>query len=287
MRPDQVFAANGSNEVLQTLLLTYAGPGRTVVTFEPTYQLHAHIARITGATVVEGERAADFTLDPDEAARVVATRPAGRDVPVLAEQPDRARRGPVDGPRCCSTWRPGWSWSTRPTPSSPTGPRSTSSREDLPLVRRADVLQDVEHGRRPASATSSAPSWVVAKLEKVVLPYHLDAAKQVAGRLALGHVDEMDARVKQIVVERERVVDALGRLPVDVVPERRQLRAVPGPRDGPATGHDVWQGLVDRSVLVRDCSGWPRLDGLPAGHHRHAGRERPLPRRADGRSSRR
>ena len=76
MRPEQVFAANGSNEVLQTLLLTYAGPGRSVVTFEPTYQLHAHIARITGATVVEGERAADFTLDADAAAS--STRPSRR-----------------------------------------------------------------------------------------------------------------------------------------------------------------------------------------------------------------
>ena len=48
VRPDQVFAANGSNEVLQTLLLAYAGPGRRVVTFEPTYQMHGHIARLTG-----------------------------------------------------------------------------------------------------------------------------------------------------------------------------------------------------------------------------------------------
>ena len=54
--PSQVFAANGSNEVLQTLLLTFAGPGRTVATFEPTYQLHGHIARLTGARVAEGER---------------------------------------------------------------------------------------------------------------------------------------------------------------------------------------------------------------------------------------
>ena len=68
---DQVFAANGSNEVLQTLLLTYAGPGRTVATFEPTYQMHGQIARVTGATVVEGERAADFSLDMAEVDRVL------------------------------------------------------------------------------------------------------------------------------------------------------------------------------------------------------------------------
>ncbi len=76
--PEQVFAANGSNEVLQTLLLTYAGPGRTVLTFEPTYQLHAHIARITGATVVEVERAADFSLDLDVAPRPPSPRPSRR-----------------------------------------------------------------------------------------------------------------------------------------------------------------------------------------------------------------
>src|SRR5918995_6662616 len=53
--PEQVFAANGSNEVLQTLLLTYGGPGRTAAVFEPTYALHSHIARITGTAVAVGE----------------------------------------------------------------------------------------------------------------------------------------------------------------------------------------------------------------------------------------
>ena len=72
--PAQVFVANGSNEVLQTILLAYAGPGRIVVTFEPTYQMHAQIARVTGATVVEGERGEDFTLDPAEVDRVLADR---------------------------------------------------------------------------------------------------------------------------------------------------------------------------------------------------------------------
>src|SRR5688572_7371353 len=69
---EQVFVANGSNEVLQTLLLAYAGPGRTVATFEPTYQLHAHIARLTGATVVETPRRDDFTLDLAAALAAIA-----------------------------------------------------------------------------------------------------------------------------------------------------------------------------------------------------------------------
>ena len=52
--PDEIFCANGSNEVLQSLLLAFGGPGRRALLFEPTYALHSHIARITGTEVVEG-----------------------------------------------------------------------------------------------------------------------------------------------------------------------------------------------------------------------------------------
>jgi histidinol-phosphate aminotransferase len=258
VRPDQVFAANGSNEVLQTLLLTYAGPGRSVVTFEPTYQLHAHIARITGATVVEGERAADFTLDPAEARRVVeAAEPSvtflcsPNNPTGLVEDPSMVRLLLDVAPGLVvvdEAYAQFADWSALDL-----------VREDLPLC----VVRTFSKTWSMAGARIGyvvAPSWVVANLEKVVLPYHLDAAKQAAGRLALAHVDEMDARVKQIVVERERVVDALGRLPVEVFPSGANfvLFRVRG-EDG-CRGHDVWQGLVDRSVLVRDCSGWPRLE---------------------------
>ncbi len=67
----QVFAANGSNEVLQTLLLTYAGHGRTVATFEPTYQLHGHLARISGRDRRRGEPAT--TTSPSTWARCSAS----------------------------------------------------------------------------------------------------------------------------------------------------------------------------------------------------------------------
>ena len=65
-------------------------------------------------------------------------------------------------------------------------------------------------------------------------------------------------RVKLIVAERERMVEELARTAARRVPEWRQLRAVPA--RGSMGGHEVWQGLVDRGVLVRDCSRWPRLD---------------------------
>ena len=254
VRPDQVFAANGSNEVLQTLLLTYAGPGRRVATFEPTYQLHGHIARITGATVIEGERLPDFRLD----------------LPATVRQLERHR---PDVTFLCS-------------PNNPTGlvePRANveavlASRPGLVVVDEAygqfadwTALTLVEESTplvvtRTFSKTWSmaasrlgylvGPSWLVAELDKVVLPYHLDAAKQIAGRLALQFTDEMDARVRLIVAERERISAHLAALAVDVFPSGANFILL-RPRNRP--GRQVWQDLLDRSILIRDCSGWPRL----------------------------
>ncbi|HEX9259100.1 MAG TPA: histidinol-phosphate transaminase [Acidimicrobiales bacterium] len=258
VEPAQVFAANGSNEVLQTLLLTYAGPGRTVATFEPTYQLHGHIARITGARTVEGERAADFSLDLAEVRRVIDThRPT---VTFL-----------------CS-------------PNNPTGMVETEAdvRDVLALVPGLLVV-DEAYGQfapwsalglvddaRPLVVTRTfsktwsmaaarlgylvGPAWLVAELEKVVLPYHLDTAKQVAGRLALRFVDDMEDRIQSVIAERERVSTGLDGLGAHVWPSGANFVLFRPPAGGPS-GQQVWQGLIDRGVLVRNCSSWPRLDG--------------------------
>ncbi|MGE0308780.1 MAG: histidinol-phosphate transaminase, partial [Acidimicrobiia bacterium] len=101
-----------------------------------------------------------------------------------------------------------------------------------------------------------APTWLVDELDKVVLPYHLDTAKQLAGLLALDYVGEMNARVAAIVAERERLTAALDDLPVRVWPSGANFILF---RPEDKAGKDVWQGLVDRSVLVRNCSSWPRL----------------------------
>ncbi len=67
----EIFCANGSNEVLQSLLLAFGGPGRWALVFEPTYALHSHIARITGTEVVEGARDDDFQIDPEDAVALI------------------------------------------------------------------------------------------------------------------------------------------------------------------------------------------------------------------------
>lgn len=258
--PAEVFAANGSNEVLQTLLLTYAGPGRTVLTFEPTYQLHAHIARITGATVVESERSATFELDLDSAVTAVATHHpvvtflCSPNNPTGLVEPESNIRAVLDAVMNLSS--PGLlvvdeaygqfaDWSALPLVN-----------DETPLV----VSRTFSKTWSMAGARLGylvGPTWLVAELDKVVLPYHLDAAKQIAGRLALRFVDEMERRVADLVGERDRLMHSMRSMSVHVFPSGANFILF-RPRD--RSGRQVWQGLVERSVLVRDCSGWPRLD---------------------------
>lgn len=254
VRADQVFVANGSNEVLQTLLLTFAGPGRTVATFEPTYQLHGHIARLTGAAVAEGERADDFTLDLAEVARVVResspivtflcspNNPTGLVEPeanvraVLAQVPGLLV---VDEAYCQFA-----EWSA-----------IGLIDDDTPLV----VTRTFSKTWSMAGSRLGyllGPAWLVAELDKVVLPYHLDAAKQIAGRLALTFVDEMEDRVRLIVSERERLSAAMQAMPLDVFPSGANFILF---RPQALTGREVWHAMLEQSVLIRDCSGWPRL----------------------------
>jgi histidinol-phosphate aminotransferase len=99
---------------------------------------------------------------------------------------------------------------------------------------------------------------VIADLERVCLPYHLDTVKQIAGRVALEHETEMRARVAGLVEERGRVQAALSALAVESWPSAANFILF---RPTEVEGHAVWQALVDRSVLVRDCSSWPGLEG--------------------------
>ena len=130
--------------------------------------------------------------------------------------------------------------------------------EDIPLV----VTRTFSKTWSMAAARLGylvGPSWLVAELEKVVLPYHLDTAKQIAGVLALTFVDEMEDRIARVVAERERVVDGAVRSRRATCGRRARTSCSSGPIVS-AGRADVWQGLLDRSVLVRNCASWPRLD---------------------------
>jgi histidinol-phosphate aminotransferase len=254
---DRLFCANGSNEVLQTLLLTYGGPGRRALVFEPTYALHSHIARITATAVVEGERLPGFHLDPDAAGALV------RDVApavVFVCSPNNPTgtveaRDTLDALATAATdtgallvvdeaYGEFASWSA-----------AQLVDDDAPVV----VVRTYSKAWSMAALRlgfAIAPAWVVQELEKVVLPYSLSAPTQLAGVHALRHRDEMERRVATIVAERERVLAALGGVAgLTVFPSGANFVLLRFDGDG----HEVWESLLEHGVLVRDFSRWPRL----------------------------
>jgi histidinol-phosphate aminotransferase len=254
--PEAVFCANGSNEVLQSLCLAYGGPGRRAITFEPTYALHSHIAHLTGTGVVEAPRRGDFTLDP----AVVAAALAEQDPAIVF---------------LCS-------------PNNPTG--GAEDRETVEAVVAQSpglVVVDEAYGQfaewsavelvaddRPLVVTRTysktwalaalrlgyliGPPAVVEILERVALPYHLDAVKQAAGRLAVRFTDQMEQRVATIVAERGRLLAGLQALAMTTWPSQANFILWRPERQ---SADAVWQGLLDHSVLVRNCNSWPRLEG--------------------------
>jgi histidinol-phosphate aminotransferase len=254
--PEQVFCANGSNEVLQCLLLAYGGHGRTAALFEPTYTVYTHIARITGTTVAAGKREPDFSIDLAQARRLLAEARPTVTFLCTPNNPSGSSEPPevVDELGALT-------------------PGLLIVDEAYAQFARSSALGRVGEESRVAVVRTFSKTWslaglrlgyligpraVVEALERVSLPYHLDVVKQLAGRLAVRYDDEMHERVAMLISERERLQSALARLPVEWWPsEANFVLFRPRHRDARA----VWEGLLEHSVLIRDCGNWPGAEG--------------------------
>lgn len=257
--PSQIFCANGSNEVLQSLLLAFGGPGRTIALFEPTYTMHGQIARTTGTAVAVGHRTDDFRLDLDEVRRVTAdhdpvitflcspNNPTGlAEPPEMVESVIATTGGLVVVDEAYGQFAP--SSALDIARSSPAAARTVVVRTFSKTWSMAGLRLGYLIG----------PPDVVEACELVALPYHLDAIKQLAGRLALGFVTEMEARVAMLTEERGRIAAAFAELPLETWPSDANFILF---RPTRRSAREVWTGLLERSVLVRDCSEWPGLTG--------------------------
>ena len=265
--PEEIFCANGSNEVLQSLLLAYGGTRRKVVLFEPTYALHRHIALLT-ATEVEGTwRDDSFRIDLADADALIE-----RASPVITFlcSPNNPT-GRAEAPEAVAHLLD--STSSVPgllvvdeaygqfAPSSALDLRSAGPGGGAPAAR-ADRLVVVRTFSKTWSMAACRLGYLIADPEVVeaceatALPYHLDAMTQVAGRLALRHVSEMEERVALVNFERGRIAAALAQMKVQTWPSDANFILF---RPLEKAAKQVWNDLLDASVLVRDCSEWRGL----------------------------
>ena len=260
----QIWPANGSNEVMTHILQAFGGPGRSMLTFTPTYSMYPEYARNTHTNYVTRPRNASWGLTTDEILSAIEevkpdvvllttpNNPTGTTIPVA-----------VIDEVCAGT--------DTIVVVDEAYPEFTDAPEDssialLPKYGRLIVVRTLSKafalaGGRLGYAVA-APA-VVDALRMVRLPYHLSDVSQVVARVSLAHAPEMLARVDELRETRVNLEDWLQLHGLDVVSSQSNFVLFGRFADR----HAVFQALLDRGVLIREvgptgylrvCAGTPR-----------------------------
>ncbi|HEX8092218.1 histidinol-phosphate transaminase [Jatrophihabitans sp.] len=256
--PGRLWPANGSNEVMQQLLQAFGGPGRTALSFAPTYSMYPEYARNTHTEWVTGRRAADFGLDLDEATGLISrlqpsvvllTSPNN---PTGTALPQSQLRAVLDvAPGVVIVDEAYAEFRRAGVPSAVT---LLADYPQLIVTRTMSKAFALAGGRLGYLAASAE---VVDAVRIVRLPYHLSAVSQATALAALANSAELLATVQALRTERDATVSWL---------RGQGLRAADSDANFVlfgtfADGHAVWQGLLDRGVLIRETGpdGWLRV----------------------------
>ncbi len=256
--PQQVWAANGSNEVMLQILQAFGGPGRVAVSFAPTYSMYPEYARDAMTGWVVGHREDDFHLDVDHALAVLKEHQPSV---VLLPSPNNPTGTalPLETVRAVCEAAPGvvvvdeayGEFRRAGTPSAlellPTTPNLVVTR----TMSKAFALAGARLGYLAASPE------VCDALRVVRLPYHLSSVTQAVALAALRHAEELLGKVDELRAERDRTVSWL-REQGHQVAETDANFALFGTFED---RHAVWQGLLERGVLIRETGpdGWLRV----------------------------
>ncbi|OBA62131.1 MULTISPECIES: histidinol-phosphate transaminase [Gordonia] len=250
---ENVWAANGSNEILQQLLQAFGGPGRAALGFVPSYSMHPIISNGTDTTWLEAKRSSDFSLDIDYAAGEISAR---RPDIVFVTSPNNPTGASIsnDGLRAIVDAAPGIVIVDEAYAEFSEQRSAVELIDEFPtkvvVSRTMSKAFAFAGGRLGYLASSPA---IVDALQLVRLPYHLSVLTQAAARAALRHADETLGGVAKIIAERKRVVAHLEKAGFDVVDSDANFVLFGRFADAPAS----WQRYLDNGVLIRDV-------GIPA-----------------------
>lgn len=251
---DQVWVANGSNELLEQLLLAYGGAGRRVLTFRPGYAMYPLLARVTATEHVEHDLPSDLVLTDEVAAEAATVHEP--DV-VLIAHPNNPTGVPVG--RAAVRALHDRSDALIVVDEAYVEFGADSVRPLLDTLPRLVVTRTFSKALRLAGLRFGyllGPRWVVDDLQVVRLPYHLDSVKQAAALVALDLGPAMLSHIPRVVAERERVGTELAAIDgVEVVPSLANFVLVRSSSPG------LFDRLLEQGVLVRDFSTTPRLEG--------------------------
>ena len=245
---ENLWAANGSNEILQQLLQAFGGPGRRAVGFEPSYSMHPIISTGTQTAWLPVPRRPDFTIDVAAAVEIIG-----------AERPDilfvTSPNNPTGGSIALEDLRqivqavPGIVVVDEAYAEFSDRPSAVSLIDEFPtqvvVSRTMSKAFAFAGGRLGYLAASSA---VIDALLLVRLPYHLSVLTQAAALAALRHGDDTLGSVAALVAERRRVTAALREIGFQVIDSDANFLLFGHFDDARA----VWQSYLDSGVLIRD-----------------------------------
>ena len=261
---DRVWAANGSNEVMLQVLQAFGGPGRTALSFAPTYSMYPEYARDTHTRWVTGTRSEDFTIDVDRAlALIKAEQP---DVVLLTSPNNPTGTAlPLDTVRAVMDVAPGVvvvdeAYAEFRREGTPSALDVLDQHPRLLVTRTMSKAFALAGGRLGYVA---ADAGIIDALRIVRLPYHLSAVTQAVAVTALRHSDELLARVAELRVTRDELAVWLRDQGFEVAESDANFILFGTFADR----HAIWQALVDRGVLIRETGpdGWLRVSiGTPS-----------------------
>ena len=246
---ENLWAANGSNEILQQLLQAFGGPGRRAIGFVPSYSMHPIIADGTQTEWIESYRAADFSLDVDAA--VAAIQSAKPDVVFVTSpnNPTGQSISLVDLRRLLDAMASGVLIVDEAYGEFSSQPSAIALLDEYParLIISRTMSKAFAFAGGRLGYLMAAPAVIEAVL-LVRLPYHLSVITQAAARAALRHADETLGSVATLVAERERVCTALHGMGFRVITSDANFVLFGEFADAPA----AWQRYLDDGVLIRD-----------------------------------
>jgi histidinol-phosphate aminotransferase len=244
---ENIWAANGSNEVLQHVLQAFGGPGRSVLGFPPTYSMHSIIAEGTGTRWVTAERDDDFTLSAETVvASIVREKP---DIVFLCS-PNNPTGTPLDLGVIAAAYEAtdGILLVDEAYAEFADGETALTLLEGRPRLLVSRTMSKAFAFAGARLGYLAADPAVVDALRLVRLPYHLSALTQAAAVAALAHADEMLAMVDDIKAQRDRMIAALPELGYRPHASAANFVLFGGVDDPPR----VFEELFAQGILIRD-----------------------------------
>lgn len=268
LKAENIWAANGSNEVLQHILQAFGGPGRSLLGFTPTYSMYPLLAAGTGTEWIGVRRAADYTISADDAAAAVRAHQPNI---VFLCSPNNPTGTPlaldvIEAVYEASQYEDGAAIVVVDEAYAEFSPAGTLSALTL-LEGRPRLLVSRTMSKAFAFAGArvgylAADPAVTDALRLVRLPYHLSAFTQAAATAALAHSEEMLAMVGEIREQRDRLVRELRHLGYEPYESASNFVLFGGVRDP----RGVFSALLARGILIREV-------GLPGQMRVTAGTE--------------